>query len=315
MQKNLLKSTLNQVSAFAPATSANLGVGFDILGLAIDNIGDKVTLTRRADNKIIIDKILGIANLPLDIQENTASFALQSMCEALKINCGFSLVIEKGIAIGSGMGGSAASAVAAVTALNGFLKKPLTKHELVQYALNGEALASGAKHADNVGPCIFGGLILIKQLEPFEIIQLPYPKLTCVLIHPHLEIKTQRARNILSPSISLKAHVAQSAHLAAAVAALHQKDLCLLQSALQDLIIEPQRAKLIPGFYAVKASALGVGAMSVTLSGSGPSLLAFCKNKSIADKVADAMLTTFGQYDTQADSYITPISAHGAYIL
>lgn len=312
---SLLKAGVNRVSAFAPATSANLGVGFDILGLALDAVGDTVTLTKRDDNQIVIEKINSVTGLPLEPTKNTASFAVQKMCDDLGITSGFSLQIDKGIAMGSGMGGSAASAVAAVVALNGFLSTPISKERLVEFALYGEEIASGGRHADNVAPCIFGGITLIRSIAPMEVINLPYPELHCVIVHPHLQVETKSARGILSPTVPLKKYIEQSAALAAAICAFYQKDVELLRRSMLDLIIEPQRAALVTGYYDVKQAALDAGAISATLSGSGPSLLAFCENKANAELVAQAMLTAFKQHQVEADHWISPINPNGAYTL
>lgn len=311
----MLKSNVNTITAFAPATSANLGVGFDIMGLALDAVGDKVTLTKRNDGQIIIDKINSISGLPLEANKNTASFAITKMCEDLKLSCGFSMQIDKGIAMGSGMGGSAASAVAAVVALNAFLTTPVSKEKLVEYALYGEEIASGGKHADNVAPCIFGGITLIRSTNPMEVINLPHPELLCVIVHPHLQVETKSARGILSPTVEMSQFVHQSAELAATICALYTKDIELLRRSMQDLIIEPQRAKLVTGYFDVKKAALNAGAITATLSGSGPSLLAFATNQKEAEAIRDAMTQAFATHDIQADSWISPINPNGAYTL
>lgn len=311
----LLKQDINQVTAFAPATSANLGVGFDIMGLALDAVGDKVTLTKRTDGQIVIEKINSVTGLPLEANKNTASYAVTKMREDLNIQCGFSMQIDKGIAMGSGMGGSAASAVAAVVALNGFLSTPVSKEKLVEYALYGEEIASGGKHADNVAPCIFGGITLIRSTNPMEVINLPYPELYCVIVHPHLQVETKSARGILSTSVEMKQFVHQSAELAATICALYTKDIELLRRSMQDLIIEPQRAKLVTGYYDVKSAALDAGAITATLSGSGPSILAFATNKKQANIVRDTMVRAFAEHNVESDTWISPINPNGAYII
>jgi len=236
------------------------------------------------------------------------------MCEDLDINCGFSMQIDKGIAMGSGMGGSAASAVAAVVAMNGFLETPVSREKLVEYALYGEEIASGGRHADNVAPCVFGGITLIRSIAPMEVINLPYPDLYCVIVHPHLEVKTRSARGILKADVPLKKYIEQSAQLGATICAFYQKDITLLRRSMQDLIIEPQRAGLVKGYYDVKKAALDSGAISATFSGSGPSMLAFCENESNATKVSLAMLAAFKQHNVEADHWISPINPNGAYI-
>lgn len=315
IESKILNSQIITQTAFAPATSANLGVGFDILGLALDAVGDKVTLSKRDDGHIVIDKITALDGLPLESNKNTASYAVTKMCEDLGITCGFSLVIDKGIALGSGMGGSAASAVAAVVALNGFLTAPLTKAKLVEYALYGEEIASGGRHADNVAPCVYGGITLIRSLAPLDIISLPYPELYCVIVHPHLQVETKAARKILSPTVELKKYVEQSANLAATISALYQKDYQLLARSFQDLIIEPQRSRLVSGFTKVKAAAIANGALGAVLSGSGPSLLALGKSAEEAQRIAAVMVDAFAGENIVADYWISPINPNGAYIV
>lgn len=305
----------NSVTAFAPATCANVAVGFDVLGFALDAVGDVVTLTRRADKQIVIEAIEAKEALPQDAAKNTASLVIQKLCADLKLNIGFSIAIKKGIPLSSGMGGSAASAVAALVACNAFLTKPLSLHELAQYALLGEELASGQQHADNIVPCLFGGMTLIHAMQPIAIVQLPIPKVYCVLIHPHLHVSTMQARKLLQQSVSLTDYVKQSANLAAFIAALYTQDLELLQTSMTDVLIEPQRAQLIPGFYQVKSAAMAAGAMSMAISGSGPSLFAFAKDKSTAEAISKAMCAEFGKQNIAADSWLAPISQQAARVL
>ena len=195
----MIHSHIQSVTAFAPATSANVAVGFDILGFALDHIGDTVKLSRRADKKIVINSIQANENLPFEIDKNTASWVLEKFCQDLKLDFGFSIDIKKGIPLCSGMGGSAASAVAALVAANQFLTDPLSLDELANYALKGEELASGQAHADNIVPCLWGGVTLIHLTTPFQVISLPTPPLYCVLVHPHLHVATKTARKILKP--------------------------------------------------------------------------------------------------------------------
>ncbi len=309
-----IKSDIQRVTAFAPASCANLAVGFDILGLAFDSVGDTVALEKRDDQKLLIESITGVEKIPFGPDKNTASVALQGMLSHLKLKQGFSLHIQKGIPMSSGMGGSAASAVAAVLACNAFLKKPLSLLELAQFALLGEQAASGQKHADNVAPSLFGGLTLIKSLDPLEIVQLPIPSLYCVLVHPHLEVSTQVARKILKPQLPLSDYVKQSAQLAAFIAGLYQNNLELLEASFRDYLIEPQRAGFVPRFYALKQAALDAGALGFCLSGSGPSLLALVKQESTAKKVALVMQNQLKNEKLDADCWIARISEEGARV-
>ena len=310
----MLNLSMNTATAFAPATCANVAVGFDILGFAIESVGDSVTLTKRNDNQIIINQIEGIDNLPTDVSKNTASVVIKKLCDDLSINTGFSIHIRKGIAIGSGMGGSAASSVAALVALNAFLKKPLSQNDLAQYALFGEKVACGQMHADNIVPCIFGGMTLIHSSCPIDVVQLPSPNLSCVIIHPHLRVDTKEARQALSKDLPLSWHVRQSANLATFIAALYRNDLPLLKKSAKDMLIEPQRAQFVPGFYEVKTAAIQAGALAVSFSGSGPSMFAFAESKSEAKLIASAMQEKFIANGIASDHWITPLNSKGASV-
>lgn len=312
---SLINNNINTVKAFAPATSANMMVGFDILGFALESVGDYVTLTKRSDGQIIVDQIDAPYDLPKMSSKNTASLVLEKVCKDLGIACGFSLKIEKGIAIGSGMGGSAASAVASLVAFNAFLTDPLSNSELVHYALFGEELASGQKHADNIAPCVFGGVTLTRNLEPVEVINLPVPDIHCVIIHPHLVVETKSARKILKDTVPLKDYVKQTANLASMISALYTNDLNLLERSMVDVIIEPQRAQLVPGFYGIKELALKSGAIAASFSGSGPSMFAWTKTLDMAKVVAKEMESGFTNLGVASDALISSISKSGAYIV
>lgn len=310
-----LKHNIKQISAFAPATCANVAVGFDILGFAIEEVGDIVTLTRRDDSQIIIDAIESQDPLPLDPDKNTASAVVKYFCQDLNIHSGFSITIKKGLALGCGMGGSAASSVAALVAVNGFLEQPLTNPQLVQYALFGEKVAVGSAHSDNVIPCLYGGLTLTHSLSPLRILDLPIPNIVAVIVHPHMRLDTKTSRAVLSKEILLLEHIQQSAYLAGFISALYTNDLSLLKASLNDCIIEPKRATLIPGFHTVKQAALNAGALGASISGSGPSLFAFAENTEAAQKIGEAMQEAFADHDLQSDLYISPINKRGARIL
>jgi homoserine kinase len=309
-----IKNNIHSITAFAPATCANVAVGFDILGFAFEEVGDYVTLTLREDNMISITTITSAESLPLDVDKNTASFVIQRICEDLALKVGFSIQIQKGIPVSSGMGGSAASAVAALVAFNGFLDEPLSQAELVRYALFGEELASGQAHPDNIVPCIYGGLTLIHSTVPLEVINLPVPNIFCVLIHPHLQVSTNDARKILQDKVSLKDHIKQSANLAAFIAALYEKNLELMKKVLTDILIEPQRAQFVPGFYKAKIAALKAGALGASFSGSGPSMFAFAKEKNVALTIAEAMQTELKIENINSDLWISRIGHEAAHI-
>ncbi len=311
---NSINSNIHSVTAFAPATCANVAVGFDVLGFSFDSVGDYVTLTRRDDNKVIIEAIHSNEKLPFDTDKNTASLVIQKLCQDLQLNVGFSIKIKKEIPLSSGMGGSAASAVAALTACNAFLTTPLSSLELAHYALLGEELVSGQQHADNIVPCIFGGLTLTLSINPIEVVQLPIPDVYCVLVHPHLHVSTLHARNMLKSELPLKEYVKQSAHLAGFIAALYSNDMSLLQKSLTDVLIEPQRAALVPGFYKIKNAALEAGALGVSFSGSGPSLFALAKHQRDAEKISKVMREKLQGENINSDCWISRISKNAAHV-
>lgn len=310
-----INASIKMVKAFAPATCANVAVGFDILGFAFEGVGDYVTLTKRKDNEILIESIEAKENLPFALSKNTASLVIQEFCRHLDLNIGFSIRIQKGIPLCSGMGGSAASAVAALVACNQFLASPLSNKELVPFALLGEKEASGEAHADNIVPCLFGGLTLIQSHAPLEIVNLPIPELYCVLLHPHLQVATRDARAALKREVTLQDHVKQSANLAAFIASLYEKDYDLLQKSMKDLVIEPQRAQFIPNFYQIQNAALELGALGMSYSGSGPALFAFARNQKDAEAIGSAMRLILQKHSIDSDYWIAPISKKAAHVV
>ena len=240
MQNNHLKTA----TAFAPATCGNVIVGFDILGLAIAGVGDKVTLTRRTDNQLVITRIIGNDTLPSDPKQNIASAVISQLLADLKLDWGFDIELHKGIPLSSGMGGSAASAAAALVALNQFFSPKLPLSQLAHYAMLGEALCSGQAHPDNIVPALYGGITLITDLEPIQVVSLPIPDLMCVLVHPHLELTTREARKILSTTVPLKTVCMQSAYLAGFISALYQHDFKLMEKSLRDVVIENRSVRI-----------------------------------------------------------------------
>jgi homoserine kinase len=307
-----LNSSIKSASAFAPATCANVAVGFDILGFALQDVGDVVTLTRREDSQIIIEKIDSKQTLPLDPNQNIASYVIKKICEDLKLNIGFNITIKKNIPLSSGMGGSAASAVAALVAFNYFLDKPLSKEQLARYALMGEAMTSGQAHADNIVPCLWGGLTLIKSIDPIEVVSLPIPdNLFYAVVHPDLHVSTKQARAVLSDKISLKDFVKQSANLANFISALYTGN----SVEFEDVVIEPQRSRFVPEFYEIKKAALGAGALGFSFSGSGPSLFALAKTKKDAEVISAAIQSQLKNNNIRSDSWVSNISQKPAHII
>lgn len=310
-----LKPGLIEVSAYAPATVANLAVGFDILGMAIDGAGDTVTITRSQETGIRILEVKSGAGISLDASSNTATAGLLEMISDLNIESGFDVVIEKGIPLSSGMGGSAASAVAGIVALNAFLEVPITARELIHYALIGESVASGSRHGDNVVPALLGGLQLTRSVDPVEVLEIPLPEsIYCVVVHPAHKVDTRMARSILRKEMFLKEHVRAAADLATLIHACHRSDLKLIGKCLRDSLIEPQRMELIPGFLSVKKAAMDQGALGCSISGSGPAVFAWFSEMAFAEKAKDAMIEAFKAVNLSSQGTISKGRCGGARV-
>ncbi len=306
-----------EIRVFAPASVANIGVGYDILGFALQSPGDEV-VARFSDGKgMRIGQITGTDRLPYYPEKNTATFSAQSLLNFLgKSDVGIELDIHKKMPFGSGLGSSAASAVAGVFAVNTLLGNPLTKKELLHFAVLGEQLADGSYHADNVAPSLLGGIILIRDNATLDITSLPIPDdLVATVIYPEVEVLTRDSRNILKPEITLQRCIAQTGNLASFIAGLYQSDYELIGRSLTDHIIEPQRAVLIPHFYEVKNMALIKGALGCSISGAGPSVFALFRGFTEAEKGGKAMKDIFIQHGISATSYICKINSEGAIVL
>lgn len=309
-------SMRQSATAFAPASIGNVAVGFDVLGHSFQAIGDRVTATRVTRPGVTITSITGTTvDLPREPEKNTAGMAVLSMVRELHLDFGIELAIEKGIPLGSGLGGSAASAVAGVVAANALLQKPLTQLELLKFAMKGEAVASGAVHVDNIAPSLFGGLVLTVGIDNPNVKQIPVPAaVRCVLVHPHMMLSTREARQILDRSIDLSNVIWQSANLAGFLTGCFTSDLQLIRESLQDVIIEPQRQVLIPGFQAVKQGALGNGALGCSISGAGPTIFAWCEQQD-AHRIRDAMVAGFTAAGMGSDAWISTLDAVGARVV
>ena len=301
-------------TAFAPASIGNVGVGFDILGQSIEGIGDRASVRRIEQPVVRIDAIHGcVANLPMDAMENTAGRALIAMHEALDLSFGFAIELEKGIALGSGMGGSAASCVAALVAANALLEHPLTVEQLYPFALDGEAVSSGSRHGDNVGPMLLGGLVLAAHGRLLRI-EVP-PDWHSVVVHPDAVLETRRARVALQGAYALGEFVEQSANLALVLSGCHRGNAELVRAGLADVLVEPRRAPLIRGFHAVKDAALEHDAMGASISGAGPSVFAWFENRASAERAAPAMRATFEQAGFSSEAYLSPINGPAAAVI
>ena len=314
---------MRSAAAFAPATVSNVAVGFDILGFAVEAAGDEVTVTLTEAESVRVSEVVdATGTLPagaisLDPARNTATVGLLKLLEDLRPGFGFDVRVRKGIALGSGMGGSAASAVAALVAANSLLAEPLSKESLLVYALAAEVVACGASHPDNAAPSLFGGLTLVVSTEPLRCVRLPVPHgLLAVLVHPHVRLDTRDSRAVLRPHVPLADHVRQSARLAGLVASCFTDDMELLRACLEDTVIEPQRAALIPGFARVKAGALEAGALGASISGSGPSVFALADSEETAARVRDVMVEAFKSSGVgEVDSWVSPVCEEGARVI
>ncbi len=305
------------IKVIVPATVSNVGPGFDIMGFAINTSVEEMIVRLTDKPGIRIKKIVGDGDgLPLAIKKNTATVALIHMFSKLEMKTGVEIEIRKKIISGSGLGSSAASAVAAPFALNELLDKPFTKYELMEFALLGEEIASGCIHADNVAPCLFGGFILIRGYNPTDIIQLSPPKkLFCTILHPQFEIKTSEARRLIKKKLPLKDVITQTGNAAGLIAGLLKSDYNLIKRSMNDLIAEPARASLIPGFYEIKNSALDAGSIGCSISGSGPAIFAFSTSVDAAEKIGKVMKKVSSKYIEKNIVYVSTINTVGPEVI
>lgn len=324
---------MNEIKIFCPATIANLSCGFDVLGLCLSTAGDEM-IVRKSDKKgIRITKIMG-ADLPLDTEKNVAGVAALAMLKSIKkvgdkyipvdfevnfetanqfdSDFGFEIEIYKNIKAGSGIGSSAASSAGAVFGINELLGRPFSRKELVLFAMQGEKLASGNAHADNVAPCLLGGFTLVRSSNPLDIIRIESPsELYATVVHPQIELKTSDARSVLKQTVSLKSAITQWGNVGGLVAGLYTDDYELIGRSLHDEIIEPVRSMLIPGFDIIKKTAYENGALGSGISGSGPSIFALSKGKETAEKIAAAMCAVYEDMKLPYEIHVSKINAEG----
>ena len=306
-----------RVKVFAPATIANLGSGFDVLGIAIDKPGDIVVAERTHEPGLLFSVRTTQGDIPSDSKKNVASHVAALMLDEIRPPFGIRMVLHKQMPIGSGLGSSAASSVASVVATNALLPKPMKKADLLQFAVEGERLASGSPHADNAAPSLLGGACLIRSYDPLDVISIPVKNsIVWVVIHPHTVIRTEEARNILPKAVTLQTAIRQWGNISGLTVGLASGNLPLLGKCVEDAIAEPVRGNLIPGFHEVKEAALKAGAYGCSISGSGPSLFAITSSYRSAHAVATVMSRTFMKAaGVKCDTYISRINRDGANIL
>lgn len=304
---------MNKVIVHSPGTVANLVCGFDILGLALSEPYDIMEVTLIDEPKVTIQN-LDSFNLPVEPEKNVAGVVLISVMEKLNNQFGFDVRIEKHIKPGSGIGSSAASAAGAAVAANQLLGNIFSKAEMVQFAMNGEKLASGVKHADNIAPCIYGGISLIRSIHPLDIISIPAPELFVTVVHPQIEVRTSDARQILKQQVPLKDAIRQWGNIAGLVIGFLKNDFDLIGRSLEDVIIEPVRSILIPGFDELKSSCKEAGALGGGISGSGPSVFMLSKTYETALAVAAVMNNIYYRLGIDKNTYVTNINPLGVSI-
>lgn len=306
-----------RIKVFASATVANVTCGFDVLGFAVSNPGDELVLKPNDLGRLRIVEILGDGGkLPLDPAQNTASVSIHKFLNHIESGQGFDLFLEKKMPLGSGLGSSAASSVAGVFAANALLGSPLSSLDLLSFAMEGERLACGSAHADNVAPALLGGMVLIRSYDPLDVIPIPVHKpLYVSLVHPQISIATKDAREILKKQVLMKDAVKQWGNIAGLVAGLMQGDFPLISRSMQDVIVEPIRSILIPGFDAVKAAALDAGALGCGISGSGPAIFALSADMETAEAAGEQMQKVFTALGIVSEVYVSGINADGPKIL
>ena len=326
---------MNEIKLFCPATIANLSCGFDVLGLCLTTAGDEMIIRKSDIKGVRITKIIG-ADLPLETENNVAGVAALAMLKSLKkvgnkyipiaidfdieiaidIDLGFEIEIYKNIKAGSGIGSSAASSAGAVFGINELLDRPFTRKELVKFAMQGEKLASGNAHADNVAPCLLGGFTLVRSSNPLDIVKIDSPEeLYATVVHPQIELKTSDARSVLKQTVSLKSAITQWGNVGGLIAGLYTKDYELIGRSLHDEIIEPVRSMLIPGFDLIKKAAYENGALGSGISGSGPSIFALSKGKDTAEKIAKAMSAVYDEINLPYEIHVSKVNPEGVSII
>ena len=306
---------MNEIKIFCPATIANLSCGFDVLGLCLETAGDEMIIRKSDIKGIRITKIVG-ADLPLETEKNVAGVSALAILEAVETEFGFEIEIYKHIKAGSGIGSSAASSAGAVFGINELLGRPFTRKELVLFAMQGEKLASGNAHADNVAPALLGGFTLIRSSNPLDIIKIKSPSdLYATVVHPQIELKTSDARSVLKQTVSLKSAITQWGNVGGLIAGLYTNDYELIGRSLHDEIVEPLRSVLIPGFDLIKKTALENGALGSGISGSGPSIFALSKGRETADKIAKAMSAAYDTMNLPYEIHVSKVNDEGMKII
>ncbi len=304
------------IKVFAPATVANVGCGFDIMGFALEEIGEEIIIRKTETAALTVLPVRGFEDIPTDPEKNVATVAVKAMLDRLSITQGFEFEFIKHIKPGSGLGTSASSSAGAVFGVNEMLGRPFEKKDLVEFAMEGEKLLSGKAHGDNVSPSLLGGFQLIRGYNPLDLVDVSFPEnLYVTIVHPQVEIKTSEARKMLRTEIPMSEAVTQWGNVGGLVAGLYTSDFDLIGRSMQDVIVEPIRSKLIPKFDEVKSAALSVGGVGCSIAGSGPSIFAFSKDEETAQKIKLKMTEIYGEAGIEVILYISKIGKTGAKII
>jgi homoserine kinase len=307
---------MNKVRVFAPATVANMGCGFDIMGMTLEGVGDVLSVEVAEGDGLEIVNLTDV-ELPDDIDKNVVTPAIRALLAAYGKSCRVKVCIEKKISPGSGIGSSAASSAAAVYALNEALGRPFTDEQLVEFAMEGEKLISGGTpHADNVGPSLLGGVVLLRGYHPVDIVRLPVPdNFCCSVAHPAIMVSTRMAREVLPKDIPLRTAVEQWGNVAGLVAGLALKDVYLVGRAMRDVVVEPHRKQFIPGFDELREKVMAAGALAFNISGAGPSVFTLSADMEVAARIGEIMHEHFAQKGVDSDIYVSKVSNQGARVL
>jgi len=306
---------MKKVKVFIPATVSNVACGFDILGFPIMSFGDEMVVRKTDKKGLKITKVKGY-DVPLDITKNVATVSAMKLLDDIKTDYGFEFEITKNIIPGSGIGSSGASAAGSVYAINKLLGDPFSNKELIKYAMGGEVISSVSEHADNVAPALLGGLVMVKSINPQQIINLPLlPDLFCFIINPKIQVKTSYSREILPAKIDMNLVTSQVSNFGGLIHSLHTKDYDLLKSSLKDSIVEQHRKKLIPKFDEVKEKCIELGALGCSISGSGPSIFAITKGEDLAKKIEEEVTKIYKETNIEFSTYISKISSEGVSVI
>ncbi|WKV12733.1 homoserine kinase [Marivirga harenae] len=305
---------MKKIKVFAPATIANVGPGYDIIGLALEGVGEYLEMELLDSDEIIIHPIPNYPDLPLSPEENIAGIVAKAMLNQLEVKLGLSIRIEKEVKQGSGLGSSGCTAAATAFAVNELMDNPFSTLELVAFAMIGEKATSGKAHADNVAAALMGGFCIIKSYNPLEILSIPFPKdLQIVVAHPQIEVKTADSKKILKKEMALPDVITQMGNIAALIAGMTTSNYDWIKSGMHDLIAEPIRSYLIPGFAQAKSLAIEAGALGCSISGSGPSIFAFCENEHQAKEIGDAWKQFYADLEIDSKIYLSKINPRGTF--